>query len=264
MHKMRIRENGLAVQAYAHQGDKLRQIAVVFPGLPYVPGLQECGRFLFSLGFDVVQPQYTGTYDSDGVFSPRTAIQTVDRLRDLLSRPFVMNHRGQTKIAIESDIEFAAAHSFGTWVLANAFVTGFRPGVLLLLSPYLGVGADLPKAGSRMDLSRQADHLRDALPFTFRLSSYEDWKSFYTDGKFAFCELGHDGRSHVIGATGEDDPGLDPERTGDRFRWFVQEYHEGVSDSQFFIVPSAGHDEADLLVEPVLDAIRQNSFHSFR
>lgn len=262
MHKMRLREDGFAAQAFTHEDDRMRQIAVVFPGLPYIPGLQESGRFLFSLGYDVVQPQYTGTYDSDGKFSPHTAIGTVDRLRHLLSRSFVTNHRSGKKVAIESGIEFAAAHSFGTWVLANAFAKGFRPRVLLLLSPYLGVGRDLSDAGSRLDLRHQVDQLRDALPFTFRLSSYEDWKSFYTDGRFAFYAPGHDGRSYVIGATGADDPGLDPRRTQDRFRWFVREYDEGVSGRNFFIVPSAGHDEADLMVEPVLEAVRRNIVHS--
>ncbi|MBP8533698.1 hypothetical protein [Streptomyces sp. MK37H] len=257
MFKMRIREDGFAAHAYAHDKANLRNVAAVFPGLPYVPGLQECGEFLYSLGYDVVQPQYSGTYDSDGEFSPQSAVDSVSRLQKVLSRGTLTDHRSGCTVTVQSGIEVAAAHSFGTWAVANAFVAGFRPKVLLLLSPFLGVGKNLSEAGARIDLSGQPDHIEKALPFTFRVSSQDEWRSFFTDGMFPFGAVAEGPQSQIIGVTGGQDPGLDPERTRRRFLWFSKKYQVAVSSAEFHIVPTAGHDENGLLVEPVLDALRR-------
>jgi hypothetical protein len=257
MYKMRIRSDGFAFHAYTHDRRVIRRIAAVLPGLPYVPGLQECGGFLYSLGYDVVQPQYSGTYDSDGAFSPQSAIQSVTRLRGVLSKGSVTDFRGGGTVTVEGGVEVAAAHSFGTWVLASALVSGFRPRAALLLSPFLGVGDQLREAGARADLSGQPDHIHGALPLTFRLASVTEWRAFFTDGSFSFGDAAGGGSTRLIGVTGGEDPGLEPERTRRRFRWFVEKYAEACADSEFHIVPNAGHDEEGLLVEPVLERVRR-------
>src|SRR5690348_13378794 len=57
-----------------------RRLVVFCPGLPYVPDREFVTTRFVEAGFDVIQIQYVGTYDSAGTFSPQSAVTSVHRV----------------------------------------------------------------------------------------------------------------------------------------------------------------------------------------
>src|SRR5680860_100370 len=114
MTRYRWRSRGVAGNVF-DQGDGF-PIALVLPGLPYVPGSSEYIERLAE-EFCVVQPQYAGTYDSEGEFTPSSAIRTVTDTIDRLEEG-LFDARSERLIA-RGCPEILVAQSFGTWVALN-------------------------------------------------------------------------------------------------------------------------------------------------
>lgn len=259
MQKIRIRQEGLAALAFTHQPDVLRQVVLCLPGLPFVPGLQTFGKLAFELGCDVVQLQYAGTFDSEGEFSPGSAVDSVFRMRSILEEGEIRDHRGGRSLRLDGPVKGCLAHSFGTWVLSRAFAEGFRPDLIGLFSPFLGVGRELPVAGARVSMSRQVDHLQGALPLTFRLSSTVEWAEFFGSGDFPYPDHASGvGTSALLAVTGEDDPSLDAISVRRRFEWFASRYAPATNSIRFEVVPGGTHDEGTLLSDVVVSFMRKH------
>ena len=77
MIKARIRVEGIACQVYRSVQAGFDKTAVVVPGIPYVTDQEAITPFLVEMGYGVFQPQYLGTFDSDGKFTPESAIETL-------------------------------------------------------------------------------------------------------------------------------------------------------------------------------------------
>ena len=116
-------------------------------------------------GYEVLAPQYPGTYDSDGEHSLTATAKAIGLLFDKLEG------EGFDDIRI-------IAHSFGAFHLINALRE--RPHLnikkVLLLAPILTYKTS-PDAGIR---ERLLPHLREVVesrPRTYRISSMHEWKA---------------------------------------------------------------------------------------
>jgi len=180
MKRYRWNQNGLAGNLFI--GSNPSKIALALPGLPYVPGAQDYFLELIDCGYSVIQPQYIGTYDSTGTFSPDSAICTVRSTIDELAQG-IYDARSQN-IMISGKLDLVVAHSFGTWTAVNSLHSFSTSTPIVLLSPFFAMGRQKTDMGITIDLSDQVNYIARALPLTFRLSSPNEWLSFFNDGDY--------------------------------------------------------------------------------
>ena len=109
---IRFREEGIAGKIFG-SGDS--PWCLNLPGLPGRPDGTPAVDYLISRGLTVVQPQYGGTYDSDGDFDPREAWRTVRNVVDLMARGLLSVDGSRSSAPVLS-----MAHSFGTHALVRA------------------------------------------------------------------------------------------------------------------------------------------------
>lgn len=259
MEKARTRDAGLATQVYWPSEEGFAHAAAFFAGLPYVTDVEPTTEVLVDLGFGVFQPQYRGTYDSDGLFSPNSAIDTAFDLRDLLAagKP-IRDLREERDIEVPSRISVTAAHSFGTNVLLQAILRGLEPDVAILLSPFFEFGADGEKAGAKVDMPKHVRHIRQALPLTIRMESAEIWERFFYKEKQSFPapDAAQASRpTKLLCVVGEGDPGIDAAKSREYAEAFCDRYSRNVELVDYVVVNEAPHAQKSLLTPPVREAI---------
>lgn len=77
MQKARTRQNGLTCLVFWPSGNSFNRTALFFDGMPYVPSITPMTEYLVNRDYGVIQPQYFGTFDSDGNLTPDSAVETV-------------------------------------------------------------------------------------------------------------------------------------------------------------------------------------------
>lgn len=236
MKRYRWNQNGLAGNIF--MGDSFGAIVLASPGLPYVPGAQPYFTDLIDRGYLIVQPQYIGTYDSEGKFSPAGAIRTVRRAVEEIKTGIYDTKSGDLLVA--GDIDVAIGHSFGSWVLLNSMANLVSCSTIILLSPFLAMGKYQSEVGVSCDLSKQVSYISAALPYTFRLSSTVEWEEFFGNGDFPLPSDFGPGGGRIIFAAGMDDQAFDIDILKHKISLLAEKIPS--SDTLFFPVEGAGHD----------------------
>ena len=240
MKRYRWNQAGLAGNAFLSGHED--RIALVLPGLPYVPGEQPYFKDLQDAGYAVVQPQYHGTYDSSREFSPHTAVASVRTAIEAV-RHGLVDARSMKKI-VTGAISLFVGHSFGSWVLYNS-VDELPPGsAAVLLAPFLAMGRFRDQAGVLADMSGQVEYITRALPYSFRISDTGAWHDFFGDGDFPFATSDRHDRVPTILAVGAQDGALDPQQLRVAANRFATTSGTRIIETR--VVPDAGHGAGSL------------------
>lgn len=236
MKRYRWNQNGLAGNIFT--GNSFSRIMLVAPGLPYVPGAQPYFTDLIDRGYLIVQPQYIGTYDSGGKFSPAEAIRTVRCTVDEIKTGIYDTKSGA--LLVTGDVDAAIGHSFGSWVLLNSMADLVSCSTIILLSPFLAMGKYQSEVGVSCDLSKQVSYISTALPYTFRLSSTVEWEKFFGNGDFPLPSDFGPGGGRILFAVGMDDKAFDIDILKRKISSLAEKIPS--SDTLFFSVEGVGHD----------------------
>jgi hypothetical protein len=260
MNKARIRANGLAALVYwGDDPSGFDRTAFVIPGLPYELTLSPATELLVEMGYGVVQPQYRGSYDSDGMFTPENCIETILEFERLLEKKELNDLRGERRFRVGSSVEILAAHSFGTYVGVGAILRGLSPQLAVMFSPMFEFGTHAAEVGLRLDLDRHARHIAAALPLTFRMATPSILRHFFVD-EASFHPL-HDLRCHktvpIIAVVGDHDPSLVAETNRAYVTDFVKKHSSCLQLDDMIVVPGGEHDLETLLTEGIKFYLRQ-------
>ena len=261
MQKARIRQKGLAT-LFHWIGPKIERNCFFLTGIPTTTEPVSVTEFLCDLGFGVFQPQYHGAFDSDGEFSPQGCIETVFNLSTQLNAGNVYDLRGHRNIKIPTTVQLVCGHSFGTYVAVGALVRGFSPKVAVLFAPMFEFGAKATDVGLLVNLDEHVDHIAEALPLTFRMSSREEWRNFFVKReKFhpSPTELNNlldREKTKIYVIVGDQDPSLNVKTAQVYTEKFCKEYSNTLDLVDFDIVPGGGHGLEDLLTNTVKSKIR--------
>lgn len=244
--RIRFREGGLAGHLYINRSPDATAsaLAIMCPGLPYEPAEEAITPSLTAAGFDVIQLQYAGTYDSDGLFSPNAALATVSELCNSLNRSrSLVNRKNGISIDVAARPTLLVGHSFGSWVAARALEHVDVPRCVLI-APSLGYGRDAHYAGLAVDVSHQADYVAAALPYTFRLESLDEWRHFFTDaGGTMWRPERMTSDTKIWPVLGTNDDGYDR----NRIRSLIEELRRRHSFIEpLTLIPHVGHDLGDV------------------
>lgn len=240
MKRYRWNQAGLAGNAFLSGHED--RVAVVLPGLPYVPGEQPYFKDLQDAGYAVVQPQYHGTYDSSREFSPHTAVATVHTAIEAV-RHGLVDARSMRRI-VTGEISLFVGHSFGSWVLYNSIDELPAGSAAVLLAPFLAMGRFRDQAGVLADMSGQVEYITRALPYSFRISDSREWHDFFGDGDFPFATSDRQDKIPTILAVGDQDETLDPHRLHAAANRFATT--SGTRIVETSVVPDAGHGAGSL------------------
>lgn len=262
MYKARVRADGIASLVYWRGSrDGFDRTALFLNGMPYTPELNPFLReFLLDLGYGVVAPQYLGTFDSDGFFSPESAVETVFRSCNQLHYQPWFNLRGEHKFRVGAEVKLAIGHSFGTNILFSALLSGFRPPVMVLLSPYLLFGSARSKADAIVDAAQHMRHVRAALPHTFRLIPGQAWENFFylaPQGPPDPADVPAGRKTKLVLITGEKDPGINSAQTQSYAYDMAARYPHAIATLDYFAVPHGTHDPETIMKEGIVLAIRK-------
>jgi pimeloyl-ACP methyl ester carboxylesterase len=183
-------------------------------------------------GWNVVFPQFPGTYDSDGVFEVSSAASA---LRDLI--PEVPRYTG-----FELPLRIVA-HSFGGFVLTS--LLRLAPGLpiekVLLLAPAVSFQADV---GFRVDFSAYLEAALAERPYTYRVGSRDEWDEICRGGQPVPKENDWPGVARIV--IGDRDHLLEPNRSRERLAEVFATL-TGCPDVALELVPGAGHRMHELL-----------------
>jgi hypothetical protein len=261
MYKARIRVDGLACLVFRPEERGFDKTAVVASGIPYVTDEEPITPILNELGYGVIQPQYIGTFDSDGRFTPEGCIETLLRVQAMLERHSeLFDLRGETRFKVGRSVDVVAGHSFGTYVAIGAVLRGLPARVALAFSPMFEFGAKRAEVGLKVDLEKHVRHMSEALPLTLRMKSSKIWRQFFlTRNEYhpspnrAKCAQ----RTKLFCAVGDSDPSIDAEVSAQYVRAFAAEYAECLELVDYRIIPGATHDVKTMLTPELRESLRK-------
>jgi hypothetical protein len=259
MNKARIRIDGLAALVYWPDGAGFSKTALIAPGLPYDLAQDRIVPVLTASGFGVIQPQYIGTYDSDGFFTPQGCIETLLRFERLIAtHDRLYDIRGERYFNIGPRVDVLSAHSFGTYSAVGALLRGLRPSLTILMSPMFEFGAKRAEVGLQLDVRKHVRHIANALPLTFRMKTVAEWEDFFLD-QTCFHPRPNDvtcpSPSDVFVICGDADTSLQLCQSVQYVRSFCESYKQCLHLTTHEIVAGGTHDVSTLLTPEIVSQL---------
>lgn len=255
MEGIRVRGNGLGGAFFG--GEYGSPVAINLPGLParihgtpIVPLLLRCG-------YSVFQPQYFGTYDSDGTFDPRMAYETVRAASEFLTSGEFRDPWTKDELVPRNvSMPLLVAHSFGTYAAMCALISGLTFDRVAMFSPMLRLGCHSREDGLVLDLYRHAERIATVYPFTHRSPGVSDLVRFFTEDRVTWPIPSLTGGGHrpAFGVfAGGSDESLNAKRALEASRTMIEDTFGGELDVAL-IVPGGMHG-VDTLLENDNDGI---------
>lgn len=256
--KARIRTNGIAGLVFWDERPGFDKTAVIAPGLPYAPTVETIAPLLTATGYGVVQPQYHGSFDSDGSFTPIGCIQSLRDVESIIfSNAELRDLRGDRQFAIGNSVDLIAAHSFGTYAAIGAILRGMDTKLAVMFSPMFEYGIRSFDVGLKVDLRKHVSHIAAALPLTFRMESESDWRHFFLE-ESEFHPRSVPARSErvkVLCVVGDSDPSIDVDRSRRYIESFARSYESSLEFLEYKIVKKGNHSIETLLTDEVKELI---------
>ena len=153
---------------------------VVLPGLPASSNNKDFIKFLLSLGCAVLQPDYTGAGNSDGVFSVKQCTDDIGNFIKLARKHTYKELYYSKWIKIETESVIVIASSFGT--TATILAEDLRVDRLILISPiFVYNQRDITRLDKNYNFKEQVTALYNlitkAFKYTYRIDNLSEFKS---------------------------------------------------------------------------------------
>jgi hypothetical protein len=260
MEGTRFRAEGLGGAFFAPAREEA-PVAVNLPGLPARIHATPIVPTLLELGYAVVQPQYFGTYDSEGDLVPESAYRTVRVLLELLERGGLVDGWSHEPLLPPGRrVPLLVAHSFGTYVAMCALVDGLDFERVALFSPMPRFGRHSREDGLILDLDRHAQRIASVYPLTHRARGSDSLKRFFLDADDTWPtrRRPESGPSPTVGVfVGADDPGIDAGRAMAATRSLAESLLGVGCVSVDKVIPHGQHGVDTLLAHDTAGVIRR-------
>lgn len=245
MEGVRVRFRGIGASVFKAAAP--RALAINIPGLPGRMHATPIVPTLLEAGYDVLQLQYYGTYDSEGAFDPRRAHQTIIDAVEALRSGEVVEFGTNTQVVGDRPPRLLVAHSFGTYVALRALMAGAQFEKVLLFSPMLRLGRWSAVDGLELDLHAHVARIAEVLPLTHRIVSAEDLRRFFIEDEWIPSAPVGTPRFGLF--VGTEDPSLNDQVALDAAKATLQEvYGDQSLDVLAHSIRGAGHG-VDSMVE---------------
>lgn len=180
MKRARFISEGLAADVYSDgEFERTSEAGIYVYGFPGSTGPNPLTRFFTVRGVTMVQPHYFGTYDSAGLFSPGSAITSIDQVADVLSRGGTEDVKAHAPLDLPRNVTTLVGHSFGAFAALRAAKHISTLNTLILMGPAITFGKGTLGCGVHEDGEWQVSYVRRSRPYTYRLSSDDEWFAMY-------------------------------------------------------------------------------------
>lgn len=229
--------------------------ALILLGMPATIGETALTAVLTSQGWTTFQPHYHGTYDSDGLFSPASAAETVRSVARAVATGEVLDVKSNRARKIAPNISLLAGYSFGAHVAFKTLAEFSDLRVLLLLAPAIAYGDD--STGFSAEGIGFLDYLSRSRPHTYRLADRSEWQGFYSglDNNFSPRADSMAEPFTVIAYVGSDDNSIDADRLTAGLTGLVSGVLGDGTTCGVKVVAGAGHSSAEILTDQVRSEI---------
>jgi len=241
MARYRFRYKGIICDVYEPKSGSTPYAAIFLYGFPATIGENSATDLLLSCGFTVLQPHYSGTYDSDGLFSPQSAIETLQTLIEAMSSGEAYDLKKEFLRTLPTDAVICVGYSFGCMIALRAlpYLSCLR--TLLLVSPALSYGNAPLRSGFREGGPEFLDYVRRSRPFTYRLAEALFWNELYSGAFNDPTGPPSESLRSIVGLVGRQDPAFDLELLQQNFISVIQRYTNVQADIKLVVVEDGDH-----------------------
>jgi len=251
------RQGGLAGEVFLDPDRVPETVALFCFGFPGNMGANATVQFLVSLGHAVVVHQYSGTYDSDGVFAPDSAISSVVELAQHVATGNFNEVKKGKRIPLgeHPTVKILAGHSFGCFLGGRAATRIRSVETVLLLAPILGYGHSPVNYGVLEDGIAQLEYVQRARPHTYRFGDLDAWRLLFRGERNIWDNAGTPSK-RLLAVVGQNDPDFDSHIIVSEFPAIARSVFGSASIPSIQSVSEAGHGDSELLTDEVREWIR--------
>lgn len=245
MKKFRFIDDGLAGDIFYPESDSgitVRTAGLFLYGFPAFVGPNSITKALVSSGILAVQPHYFGTYDSGGLHSPISIVDTCRATQTLFDKGYVTQSKDSKPYKLPESLEVCVAHSFGCMIALRAvqYLTSLK--LLVLMAPAVHYNRTNPNFGLNEDGMDQLESVKRSHPHTYRLAPSTEWEDLLTgkDPLPSFIQQ-HPTLQEVVAVVGEKDKYFDVSALEKSLPIIIKAYCGNETKLSFKIIPGIGH-----------------------
>jgi pimeloyl-ACP methyl ester carboxylesterase len=259
MKRVRFIEQGLTCDVFQPDGtNEDTPGALYLYGFPGSIGENSVTRFLLSEGYVVLQPHYPGTYDSDGTFTPDSAVGMTAHLQTLVERGEAMNVKNMKPMGIPKQIEVCIGHSFGCFVALRAARSLPNLLDLVLLAPAITYGEGEFSCGIIENGVDHISYVQRSRPHTYRLGDTQAWLDLYAGKQNMMQQFKHPTLRSTIGVVGSNDPYFKSETLKNSFDSLIRMHLGTQSAVHLWQIAAGDHSSESLLNSVTSKALSEN------
>lgn len=216
MSRFRFIEDGLCCDVFYDKRKNKNECALFLYGFPATVGSNKLTDMLVEMGYTVLQPQYFGTYDSKGDFTPDSAFYTVKKVENIVSKSLVKNLKDNTIYKLPNIISVCIGYSFGAYVMRNTITYLKDLKKVILVSPVMSNNIRNSLCWVNEDGLTHLNYVLKTRPLTYRIANKEDWMVKYVNDKI-FENIPSDKIEAVLWLYGRNDPAMDEVKLKDKY-----------------------------------------------
>lgn len=176
--------DGILIDVFKSKKHEPKYTAIYLYGFPGSNGSNLFIEYLVDKGFIVFQPNYPGTFDSDGKHSPLNSISFMENVSNIIQDGKFSEIKSNKTINFPPRLDLLSGSSFGCFVALRCTHYFEKINSLILFSPVLTFSTSGEHdCGFFEDGSENVDYVAKSRPFTYRLLDKREWLDLY-NGKF--------------------------------------------------------------------------------
>lgn len=223
-----------------------RAAGIFLYGIPAFIGQNEVTYALINANMMAFQPHYYGTYDSGGLYSPTTVINTCRDSQSMFDRGTAPQTTKKNAPFSLPPLRLCVGHSFGTLAALRGVQYLTSLDTLVLLAPTVHYRKVDPDFGNTADGLSILESIRQGNPRTYRLAPDFEWLELMSGNDPLPKNSAHPTLRKVIAVAGAEDPYLKMSALEENLPKIVRAYCGPSVSFELIRVPNAGHNIAEL------------------
>ena len=256
MARYKITFGDLLVDVYEKSVGQSSRSALFLPGFPATIAENFVTKLLNQMGYCVFFPQYPGTYDSGGSFTPRASIEATKTIVTGVSKGEVENLKNQKTVTVPSKISLVVGYSFGAYIAARSLPDLPDVNSFLAMSPAFSYGPSTPDMGFSEEGMKFLSYVERTRPLTYRLGDGEEWRDFYNGKQNSLQSAKQGSDFEMLVVAGEQDSSIDASVLETGLPDFFKRLGGEPGNSTLLTVADGGHSISTLESDNTENAIR--------
>ncbi len=257
MKRFAYRINGLAGEVFIDLNQEVKELAIFCFGFPGNIGKNVIVEYFVSQDYAVFVHQYSGTYDSDGLYHLESSIDSIVLLSKIINNGNLRDIKNNKVIPLNSaPLTTLTAHSFGCLIGGRAATKVESISKIVLFAPILGYGKNPTDYAVLEDGIFQLEYVKRARPHTFRFGKLNTWSNLF-NGKLNSWNVDKTYEKKIISIVGSEDDNFNIKDLENNYDNIIKSVFKLDFKSDLIIVDGAGHSEVDFLTDEVKLKIRE-------